>query len=162
MQVLLESISIEFPTSARFARFSRPSRRAQRPSVFSLHSVGSRANRSICIGSMSIANRIVHGAEGRFATRSIRTVPRGTNRYLIASLARTHVHVHVRAARARNTCHVLAPTTTHTRGIPIRTRENAPDSRAGSFISSSLSLFAFVPWHGRPRKKSGGTRNEQR
>lgn len=54
-----------------------------------------------------------------------------TNRYLIARRVRAHVHVHVRAARARNTCHVLATSGAHTRGIPIRTSEHTLDPRAG-------------------------------
>lgn len=54
-----------------------------------------------------------------------------TNRYLIARRVRAHVHVHVRAARARNTCHVLATSGAHTGNTPIRTREHTLDPRAG-------------------------------
>lgn len=96
--------------------------------------ISDRDRQSLDITSLSyrsIRNERLGGMSRRLNVRA------QTNRYLIARRARAHVHVHVRAARARNTCHVLATSGAHTRGeyLYVRTREHTLDveSRLISF-----------------------------
>lgn len=67
-----------------------------------------------------------------------------TNRYLIARRVRAHVHVHVRAARARNTCHVLATSGAHTRGIHLYVRASTRSIREPVNFFLAFLLFLFT------------------
>lgn len=67
-----------------------------------------------------------------------------TNRYLIARRVRAHVHVHVRAARARNTCHVLATSGAHIRGIHLYVRASTRSIREPVNFFLAFLLFLFT------------------